>query len=274
MPSGDGRTKKGSSDDREGFSTSAIETKILCFRRWAFGALTDLPKLSAESTDFGGNAHEMAEGYLLRGSMPDYTRPEGVALGKGLHLLPAPGTVLTEQAFAFALGGVVFDGYVDFVTRDFRLVGDHKFIGDNREYPDGDSYWRREKYHDLILDQSPFYALRPEQLHEKLQPNIYALACAIRARSAGTWCRWVWYPKRKDRRLAVATDCYISADSAQSFLLRNALPHCEQMADARKIIRQVHSAIRVAVINQTIPCDQSACAAFAKLCDYSEHCKR
>jgi len=267
------RDKLTGKDSREGFSASAIEGKILCFRRWAFGATTDLARTKSESTDFGGNAHSAAEEYLRSGKMPDYTTKEGLAIGKGLHLLPRPGSVVVEEPFAFYVEDFLFDGFIDFRAPDWRGVGDHKFIS-SVKMPVPWLTWRTEPYHDLVPDDHPWYPIDPEDFRGKVQPNLYALACGVRARSASTFCHWIWYPKKSSDRVAINTTVQIQTSDAQEFMFDEILPHAIDMRAARKHLRAIPKHLRVLEINRSIPCNMAACVAYAKLCDYSEHCTR
>jgi hypothetical protein len=274
MPSTPDRDKpKGSKDDRSGISASAIDSKILCFRRWAFGAFTDLAKRSADSTDFGHGAHSMAEAYLEHGTIPDYTTKEGRALGKGLHLLPAPGSVLVETPFAFEVQGVLFDGFIDFRAPNWRGVGDHKFIS-TTSLKQPWYNWRTESYHDLVENEDPWYPIEPDEFKRRTQPNLYALACAVRARSDKTYCHWVWYPKSDREKHAVSTTVEIRAAEAQAFMFDEIMPHAIDMIETRKYFRNVPKHLRVLQINRSVPCNVGACTAYMKLCDFSEHCER
>lgn len=134
-------------------SPSEMETWFLCKRKWAGIYIHGWRGPEKPAAAKGVRTHRHLEKYLRDGTPPDMSTEEGEIAAESLHILPAPGTVGVEQAFAFAAPGAWFTGVKDFVARydTHALIGDHKTTGDKR--------WIKTEEELLSQPQAPIYAV-------------------------------------------------------------------------------------------------------------------
>lgn len=226
---------------RNGFSYSALDAKIRCFRRWAFQSWHVVEREELSANLFGIMAHSMGEEYLKYGTTPNQLEKPGKILATGLHLLPKPGTVEVEGSFAIAIGDLIFDGKIDFRSYDWRYVSDLKFISDTTKY-----------------------AYSEAEMREQIQPNLYALAACVRGRFDVCQLEWLWFPKH--RGSLKTTRVRISIKQAYEYVVEKLVPHARDMRAARKHLNLVRLDLLQDEINRVIPCDIRHCHDFGGLC--------
>lgn len=189
---------------------------------------------------FGTAAHEIAEHYLLTGTVPEEHSLEKQAFLAGFWRLPAPGTCQVEEQIQFDFEGVPFCGVIDAIHREECLKIDHKFVGDDR------------------------YILSPTTLVTDPQAVLYTLAPPV---FENTRLRWVYYFKK--RRGSTAVEATLLYSDAADICRRLYLPRAREMRDYMQLLEQ-HAGESARDLIQLIPGRESACYSYGRMCAHSD----
>jgi hypothetical protein len=187
---------------------------------------------------------------LKYGIAPDQTRREGRWLMRGIHLLPRPGTVWVERAFAFRFDGINWGGYKDFEHPYEPYTGDHKFISDTNKY-----------------------SLDRKGLLDNNQGMLYALDSCIKYQSTLAALDWIWYPKNAGpvKRTLIRE---ISIDRCASHVHREMTPTATMMTQYRHYVRSIFrpDVDLVALVNRETYANKGACFDYHTTCPYIGVC--
>jgi len=215
-------------------SASQINTWRMCKRRWAYSRIR--PRTSSPATEFGTQAHEVAEDWLRDAKMPPDTL-HGRCISAGLHLLPAPKTVKVEEAMKLRVGPVSYVGRIDFLSITpgvVALVGDHK------------------------TTSNLSYAKTPEELAADPQAIIYSMWAVETFDVETAVCYWVYYSKRAPEAKAVSltTPRKTVEKRFKALHASDSLPILQAQGQDPK----------------TLPRNVRSCYAFNRRCPYYEEC--
>lgn len=149
-------------------SATTVKTFQACKRKWAWVALEGLGGPPTPAMQLGTRVHRQLELYLRDGTPFDMRTREGEIAFSGLHLLPAPRTMIVEKPFSVRIDGIPFSGTPDFTSPGF--VGDHKTTSN--------------------FD----FALTPDALALDTQANLYAFV------TGATSLQWIYYRTTKPHK--------------------------------------------------------------------------
>lgn len=220
-------------------SATEIETFETCRRKWAFRYLENLSPPLSKAAEFGSAVHIFLQKYLT-GYPINYETAEGRVASPGLAFLSKglPQENI-EHHFAFAAGGHVFQGYIDF----FENLGDQKWlIGDHKTC------------------SSLTYALTPEQLKKNIQANIYAQWAFKEKNAKEITLKWVYY-RTKSTPKAICVETTLTPEEARE----NFQPIARTADEIKKILESSNKAINFAK-------NEKACFKYGP-CPFYSRCK-
>lgn len=248
-------------------SPSQVKKFRLCPRRSAFQLVIGLkPEESgiARGNDLGTRCHEIAQAYLDNGTMPEvaeeftvyrgrpgFEAPEttypGQIVGAGLHLLPAPKSVRTEQTLSWEGRETVWKSRADFLTEGG--IGDHKFV--------------RDLGVALSADPDHFNSYgEPSYLGDDPQAVIQA-GCLVSQGASEVPLDWIYYEtkskggKHKARRVHLV----LTRDEIEA-----------KMEPLERTAAQIQAVFQEKIEPWALPPETEACHAYGKPCEYMEAC--
>lgn len=136
------------------WSPSAIETWMLCPRKWALTKIDRHPKITGKGAELGVQVHAQHEAYLTQGTPYDLQIRAGFLASRTIDLIPLPGVATIEAEVTFSFEGLTFGGKLDAHWRNGAnpVVLDHKTTG-------AIGYAKLERYELLEHPQAPIYAV-------------------------------------------------------------------------------------------------------------------
>jgi len=160
-------------------SPSQLKTAKSCLRLWGWTYIAGIRSPPTDSQRLGTVVHGVLEEWLSDGVVPDEDTPMAIDKGlrypgriaaAGLPFLPPPGTCEVEKRFWLETEpGVAFYGFIDFLSREQALVGDHKSTTDFK------------------------WALTPDDLLTDEQSIIYSVVGMLLMGVEQIDTRWVYY---------------------------------------------------------------------------------
>lgn len=135
------------------WSPSAIETWMLCPRKWALTKIDRHPKITGKGAELGVQVHAQHEAYLTHGTPYDLQTRAGFLASRTINLIPLPGVATIEAEVTFPFEGLIFGGKLDAHWRaGTPIVLDHKTTG-------AIGYAKIERHELLEHPQAPIYAV-------------------------------------------------------------------------------------------------------------------
>lgn len=214
-------------------SKSQIEAFNTCQRKWGWAYLDGIRKTN-RSAELGLAIHKDLEEYFQNGIFPESKLAQA-----SLHHWPAPGPHISVEAhLETESNGIDYHGFRDIGFREPRhyVVGDHKSTSDLK------------------------WALKPAELAEDLQANIYAKATCEEEGVEEVELRWVYTQTRGEikahRVVALRT-----LQDATRYLAERVDPVSEKIIEAYET--------RPAVLD--MPPTYESCSKYGG-CAYAENC--
>lgn len=160
------------------FSATQIETFIACERKWAWSKLEGLTPPGTESQSLGTKVHAQIEDHIANGTPLNLQTPEGQIALTGAHLWQRDKGYQPEAVFCVQLGDHWIWGMMDLI-----LPGEIPEITDHK------------------TTKSLGYAPTPEELPQKVQAAVYALAAMLLSKKWRVTLRWIYYSTKPPFRV-------------------------------------------------------------------------
>ena len=218
---------------------SEIDTFLGCQKKWGFRYLDNIDHPPSPAIKLGIAVHKVLENYLINNQIDDQTT-EGQIAKTGLKFLPAKlSKNHVEKKFYLPIEDFLISGTPDFfqdMGNNVWLLGDHKTCSTFSS------------------------ALKPDELKENTQANIYAYWLFKEKNAELVKLRWIYY-RTKGSAQAQCVEAELKPDDNDK--------NCEKLfAAAREIIRLRKTQLSTAELTKNL----SACFKYGR-CPYYTACK-